>query len=89
MGKRKVNPRLIPKTLADVEKAYKDGIDFGVKNATALFFLTLLDKEHADAEILQRVWKEVEEINQDVIDGVVKISDVRDVLKREYGINIV
>lgn len=84
----KTNPHRVPKTQVDVDVAYLKGMKYGIKAAAAIFLLTLMDKEHADGEILQRVWREVEDVNQDILDGKVKLPDVLDALKKEYGINI-
>ena len=84
----KTNPNRIPRTQADVDMAYKDGMKYGIRNASAIFLLTLMDKEHADMDILQRVWAEMEDINQDILDGKVKLPDVLDALKQDDGINI-
>lgn len=53
-----------------------------------LFFTVLLDKEQATAEILQRVWKEIEDLSDSVAQGYVSANDLAHVLKDEYGISV-
>ena len=80
MSKRKTNPARIPKTQADVDRAYERGMDFGRQTATAIFLFTLPGKEHADKEILQRVWGEIESVSEDVISRTVTVAAIRTVL---------
>ena len=54
----------------------------------AIFLTVLLDKEHADAEIIGRVWYEVNELFQEISEGRVNVKDLVTVLRQEYGINI-
>lgn len=85
---KKTNPNRIPRTQADVDRAYEKGMDFGRQTAMAIFMLTLLDKEHADLEIMQRVWREVSDISDDVANGIVTVPAIKTVLKKEYDIKI-
>ena len=54
----------------------------------AIFLTVLLDKEHADAEIIGRVWHEVNELSQEISEGRVNVKDLVTVLRDEYGIVI-
>ena len=51
-----------------------------------IFFTVLLDKEHADIEILNRVWNEVNSLSDSVKQKYVSLSDLKSVLKDEYDI---
>lgn len=85
---KKTNPRRIPRTEADVERARKEGLQFGREAATVLFLTVLYDKEHADMEILQRVWGEINDLADSVIKGYVTIADLKNTLKEEYGVEV-
>lgn len=82
----KLNPRKRPVNMADLErfkkKIFKEATDY----ATAIFLTVLLDKEHADREIVQRVWKEINEKCEAINEGYIKVSDLQQVLRDEYGI---
>lgn len=82
----KTNPRKRPVTVADLErvkkKAFKEAADY----ATAIFLTVLLDKENADKEAIIRVWKEINELCDSVIEGYVSVADLRQVLRDEYGV---
>ncbi len=86
--KNKVNPRRRPATEADVERAKKVAFTEAVNYAMAIFFTVLCDKEQADKEIMQRVWKEVNELSDSVTKGYVSIPDLRRTLNEEYDILI-
>lgn len=85
---KKINPRKIPATQADVKRARKEGQDFGTRMATVLFLTVLLDKEGADGDVIRRVWGEINELSQSVIDGYVNLRDLRNVLFEEYEIEV-
>ena len=82
----KLNPRKRPVNMADLErfkkKIFKEATDY----ATAIFLTVLLDKENADAEIIKRVWHEINDLCDSVVKGYVKVSDLQAVLRDEYGI---
>jgi CRISPR/Cas system-associated protein Csx1 len=86
MGKRP-NPRKIPRTQADVDKAFNDGIYAGVHNATAIFLNVLLDKFGAKDHI-RDVWLEINKLSESVIEGRVSIQDIVYMLKTEYDIEV-
>lgn len=85
---KKTNPRRIPATWADVERARQDGIDEAIKHCWAIFFNVLMDKEHAEIDDLIRVWKEVDELSHSVEQGYVTIADLIYTLKTEVGIDL-
>lgn len=84
----KMNPRNLPATQADVKRARKEGQEFGTRMATVLFLSVLLDKEGADGEIIRRVWNEINDLAQSVVDGYVNLHDLRKVLLDEYEIEV-
>ena len=84
----KVNPRRRPATMADVNRAVAKATNDTLTASAAIFLTVLCDKENADAEIVQRVWQEMQELSQSIIDGYVSVSDLRDTLRKEYNINV-
>lgn len=84
----KINPRRIPRTEADVERAKQLGLKIGQEYATAIFLTVLYDKEFATPEIIQRVWGEIQDLAGSVIDGYVTIADLKHTLKEEYGVEV-
>jgi len=92
MSKKRTSPKSIPATLQDVKRAYNEGVEHG-KDAgravtTAIILTVLADKHGADHEIMGRVWSDVCELSQEIVEGRVKYSDLKDTLKQEYGIQI-
>jgi len=84
----KPNPRKRPANMADVGRATKKVRDEAIRYTSVIFLSTLCDKEQADAEIIRRVWNEVNELSDSISQGYVSVSDLADTLKKEYGINI-
>lgn len=88
MGKKKVNPRRRPATMADVERAKNAAIDEATAMAMAMFFTVLCDKHGATAQDLQTLWSEITELSSSVAQGYVSVSDLLNTLKQEYEVYI-
>jgi len=85
---KKVNPRRRPATQADIHRAAKATRDTAMRLTATIFLSVLCDKENADAEIIRRVWGEMNELADSVANGYVSVSDLSDTLRNEYKINI-
>ena len=81
MKKKRVNPRRIPATLADVRKAEKHATRDAVAAYGAIMLTALRDKEGFDYERLRRVWDESEYLADSIIKGYVDVLDLMDELK--------
>lgn len=88
MKNKKTNPNKRPATWADVERAKKQASNEAVKLAWSILFYALADKKGMTAEELQDIWRRVDDVSDSVVKGYVKVTDLRDVLRKEYGINI-
>ena len=84
----KVNPRHCPATQADVNRAAQRATNDALAASAAIFLTVLCDKENADAEVIQRVWEEMQALSQSIIDGYVSVADLKDTLSNEYGVDI-
>lgn len=87
MAKTKVNPKRIPRTQADVDRAYQDGIKDGSHVASVIMMTALLDKFNA-GDYIADVWSAFEKLSIEVIERRVTISDLQTVLREEYGVKI-
>lgn len=85
---KKPNPRKQPASQADVNRAKREAQNEALKLAWAILFTVLRDKEGYDLEKLRRVWTEVENLSDSIVKGYVSVSDLRNVLKEEAGINL-
>lgn len=83
-GKR-TNPRRVPATAADVNKAKKQATEYAIAQAWSIFFTVLRDKEGYEIEDLARVWREIEDLSDSVSKGYCTIADLRNVLRQEMG----
>ena len=83
---KKTNPRRKPATQADVKRAKQEAQDKAISLAMCLFLTVMKDKENASNEDLKRIWKEIEDLSDSVVQGYVDLNDLRTTLKEEYGI---
>lgn len=88
MAKKKPNPRRIPATKADIEKAKKQGTDEAATFAIAIIFSALTDKMGWTKEQLLELWGHVDYLSDSVTKGYVTIPQLLHTLKEEYGVNI-
>lgn len=88
MAKKKPNPRKIPATKADIEKAKKQGTDKAATFAIAIIFSALTDKMGWTKEQLLELWGHVDYLSDSVTQGYVTIPQLLHTLKEEYGVNI-
>lgn len=84
---QKPNPRKIPRTQADVDRAWQQGILDGVSNASAIFLTVLVDKFDGADRVLD-VWREINKLSEEIKERRVTISDLRRVLLEEYGVEV-
>lgn len=83
----KTNPRKIPKTQEDVDRAFDKGVLAGCSNATAIFMTVLVDK-FSGADYIVDVWNEINKLSEEVKERRVSVADLRYTLKDEYGIEV-
>lgn len=81
----KKNPRSIPKTQADVDKAFNRGVNAGVRNASAIFLTVLCDKFNG-GDYIREVWAEIQKLAEEVAERRVSVTDLEKVLDDEYDI---
>lgn len=87
MAKTKVNPKRIPRTQADVDRAYQDGISDGSHVASVIMMSALLDKFNM-GNCITEVWSAFEKLSVEVIEKRVTIADLQTVLREEYGVKV-
>lgn len=88
MGSKKTNPRRVPVSKADVDRAKKEARELAVDTAIALFLTVLRDKEGYGPKRLRRVWDETQDLSDSVVRGYVSLDDLKTALREEAGINI-
>ena len=84
---KKLNPKRIPRTQADVDRAYGDGIKDGSHVASVIMMSALLDKFNA-GDYIADVWAAFEKLSVEVIERRVTVADLQTVLREEYNIKI-
>ena len=83
---KKPNPRKIPKTQADVDKARKHGQSQGIELAMTIFFTAILDKGFLPTEDIPKLWDAVLYVSGSIIEGYVDIYEQKKMLEEEYGV---
>lgn len=84
----KVNPKRVPRTQADVDKAYNKGMLFGVEFAINMVLFVLKDKRNAPDEDLKKFKDEFMYACDSVETGYLKYPDIKHVLSGEYDISV-
>lgn len=85
----KVNPRKIPRTQADVEKAHNQGMMFGFEYAIVLLLFILADKHDAPADDIQILSEEIGSYTESIANGDINYNDIRKALMDDYEIGAV
>lgn len=88
MGKKskKVNPRLKPATMADLNKARKQAESDAISYAWAIMFTVMRDKFDFTIEQLQEFWDGVGYLSDSIAKGYVDVNDLMKALDDEAGI---
>jgi len=74
-----------PATMADVKRAKQEALVEASDWAMAIMLTVLVDKFNG-ADYIQDVWREVNKLSEEIVEGRVSPADLRCVLKEEYGI---
>ena len=83
------NPRKVPKTQADVDKAYKRGMNDGLQGALTIMLYTLKDKFGTDDAELTEFANAFNYTVDGINKGYISEADLRGVIKDEYGTTVV
>ena len=80
----KTNPRRIPRTQADVDRAREQGREEGTNGALVIMLYTLMDKFGADESQLREFADAFSYTVDSIQRGYVTEADLRKVVKDEY-----
>lgn len=83
----KPNPRRVPRTQADVDRAYTDGVKDGSHIASVIMMSALLDKFGLEDRIPE-IWAAFEKLSLAVMERRATVADLRTVLREEYKLDI-
>ena len=88
MPKQKLNPRKIPKTQADCDKAYKRGQTETIEFACAVACISLHDVFSPSGEQMQKFNQKFNQTVSAILNGEIKYADIVNALKEEYGLEM-
>lgn len=86
--RKRTNPRRIPCTQADVDKAAKRATDTAIRHAQAIIFAGLLDGGYIKPWDMKAAWEAVGRKAESVSAGYCTIADIAKTLDEEYDIVI-
>lgn len=81
---KKTNPRNIPRTQEDVDRAYARGLKEGCDQSTVIIMSVLLDKFSFEEQSTE-LWSHIAKLSEEVLEGRVSVADLRTVLREEYN----
>lgn len=84
----KTNPKKIPRSQADVEKAHQNGMLFGTEFALNIVLYVLKDKHEASDEDIMRLRDEFVYQIDSISKGYLKYTDVKRTLQTEYDLTV-
>jgi len=84
----KTNPRKVPRTQADVARAWQEGADFGAEFAINMVLLVLKDKHDAPDEDILQLRSEFEDQLDSVAKGYINYADIKTALGGDYNIKV-
>ncbi len=85
---RKINPRTIPRTQADVDRAKKEGMDFGLEFCLNLVLYVLKDKHDAPNEDIMKLRDEFMYVIDSVAKKYLSYNDIVRALKSDYDLSV-
>ena len=89
MGKKKrTNPRRIPATQADVNRAKREAIDQAIDVSWAISINVLRDKFGFGNIRIHRYWDEVNKLSEEIAEKRVSVVDLMDTIRDEAGIRL-
>lgn len=86
--KSKTNPRRIPCTQADVDRAKAQTTDDALRLSLYITLYVLLDKFGFDETKLARASQYINRTAQELADGVIKWQEIMAVLRDEYNVEL-
>lgn len=85
---KKPNPRRIPRSQADVDRAKAEATDEATWRAIYIILYVLADKLGFRDEMATRAWMLFNRAVEQVNSGELKWQDIAQVIKQEYGYEI-
>lgn len=86
--RKSVNPQRVPRTQADVDRAFRYGLDFGCEFALNFVLLVLKDKHDAPDEDVYQLRDEFMELVQSYNMGYITYADVKRTLYGDYDFKV-
>lgn len=86
--KKKINPRRVPVSLADVNRTREETSDKAIHLSFAIFLTVLLDDFGFDQEQIQHAWARADKLSKEIKEKRIKLRDLVEVLRDEYHVDL-
>lgn len=86
---KKINPRNIPRSQADVDKAYDRGKTDGAKSSIIIMMYALKDKFGASDDELTDFFNAITYVVDSINKGYITEKDLQTVIKEDYDLEFV
>ena len=86
---KKTNPRKIPRTQADVDRAYQLGKDEGAKSSIIIMMYAMKDKLGATDDQLTEFFDAITYTVDSINKGYITEKDLQTVIKEDYDMSFV
>ena len=86
---KKTNPRKIPRSQADVDKAYESGKAAGAKSTVIIMMYAMKDKFGATDEQLTDFFEAISYVVDSINKGYITEKDLMTVIKDDYDMEFV
>ena len=87
-GMKRQNPRSVPKTQADVDRAFSMGSDFGLEFGLNLVLYVLKDKHQAPDEDILQLRDEFMYVVDSIAKKYLTYGDIKAALKSDYDLAV-
>ena len=85
---KRTNPRKIPRTQSDVDKAWGQGADFGCDFCLTMFLLVLKDKHGSSDDDILTLRDEFEDMVSSYRQKYMSLADAKRALCEDYDISV-
>ena len=84
----KVNPKRVPRSQADVDKAWDEGVAKGIERAIYMTLWVLIDRHNATHDEIKQFEAEYMDLADSINRGYVSWYDIRKALVEEYDVEL-
>jgi len=85
---KKTNPKKVPRTQADVDRAFDEGLGKGAEIMLYIMTFILVNDWNASDEHLDSIAKRTSQYFREIQSGELKFKDIVTTMKEEYNLEV-